>query len=166
MLIRFIAVTDSPSLSACVSILRGGRFGRKASTYATIIHMPAIVHRGSRVREKALLGAGALCVVTLLALIAAADPAGESGPTTELSCNFGMAKGQNSGSCSIAVPQGCTVANFPGSSKPWSGMSKGGNTMCQFDAKATDWKTRVVGSCNRCKTVQCSARFSVMVRCG
>jgi hypothetical protein len=129
------------------------------------MHRPSLIQEITPRIRFALLGAGALCVVSLLALIAAANPAGESGPTTELSCNFGMAKDQHSGSCSIAVPQGCMVATFPGTTKPWSSISKGGNTVCQFDAKATDWKTRVVGSCNRCKTVQCSARFSIMTQC-
>jgi hypothetical protein len=114
----------------------------------------------------ALVSAGVVIAMSLCAIIATADPAGESGPTTELSCNFGMAKGQGQGSCAIAVPQGCTVANFPETTKPWSNISKGGVTMCRFDDKGTDWKTRVTGTCGRCKTVQCSARFSVMVRCG
>jgi hypothetical protein len=94
-----------------------------------------------------------------------AQPLGDSAPTTELSCNFGMAKGQKNGSCTIAVPPGCVVANFPGTNKPWSNVSKGGTTQCRFDDKATDWKTLVTGSCSRCKTVQCTARFSLMVQC-
>jgi hypothetical protein len=94
-----------------------------------------------------------------------AQSLGDSAPTTELSCNFGMSKDQKTGSCKVVVPQGCVVANFPGSSKPWSNMSKGGRTNCRFDEKETDWKTRVTGTCDQCKTVQCSARFSVMVQC-
>jgi hypothetical protein len=102
----------------------------------------------------------------LLLHFSAAYPLDQTGPTTELSCNFGMAKGQQTGSCTIAVPDGCVVANFPESTKPWSNISKGGVTACRFDQKHTNWKTRVTGSCEKCKTVQCSARFSVMVRCG
>jgi hypothetical protein len=115
-------------------------------------------------RMSAVLLFSLLAGLQLLSL-SFAQSLGDSTPTTELSCNFGMAKSQTLGSCSIAVPQGCVVANFPGTSKPWSSISKGGNTQCRFDEKATDWKTRVTGSCNRCKTVQCSARFSLMVQC-
>jgi hypothetical protein len=111
-----------------------------------------------------------LCIAAVLGLalfgFALAQPLGETAPTTELTCNFGMAKGQGSHSCVIAVPAGCVVANFPGSNKPWSNISKGGLTTCRFDEAATDWKTRVTGTCGRCKTVQCSARFSIMVQCG
>jgi hypothetical protein len=115
----------------------------------------------------ASLDVGTLFSFLLLGfLLGVAAPPTDSPVTTELSCNFGMTKDQKSGSCAIAVPQGCVVANFPGTSKPWSNVTKGGNTQCSFDEKATDWKTQVTGSCNRCKTVQCSARFGVMVRCG
>jgi hypothetical protein len=122
---------------------------------------------GMRFSRAASLTAGTLSSILLLGLlVGVAAPPNDSSPTTELSCNFGMGKDQKSGSCAIAVPQGCVVANFPGTSKPWSNVTKGGNTQCRFDEKATDWKTRVTGSCSRCKTPQCSARFGVMVRCG
>jgi hypothetical protein len=107
---------------------------------------------------------GALTCVLLH--LSAAYPLGPSGPTTELTCNFGMTKGQKGGSCTIAVPDGCVIANFPETTKPWSNVSKGGVTNCRFDEKATNWKTRVTGTCDTCKTVQCSARFGVMVQCG
>src|SRR5690606_30934337 len=115
-----------------------------------------------RRRFPVLLGAA----VAWLLVFSPAFPLGQVGPTTELSCNFGMTKDQRRGSCSISVPQGCTVASFPGTDKPWSSISKGGRTTCRFDEKATDWKGRVTGTCDRCRTAQCSARFSVMVQCG
>jgi hypothetical protein len=96
---------------------------------------------------------------------AAAVPLGDSPATTEYSCNFGMGKGQAKQSCQIPVPSGCIVANFPGSNKPWTNISKGGNTTCRFNEKETDWKSRVTGTCTQCKTAQCSARFAVMLDC-
>lgn len=86
--------------------------------------------------------------------------------TTESVCNFGMAKDDGSGSCEVPIPFGCEVANFPGTDKPWTNVSKGGNTTCQFDESHTDWKTKITGTCGTCKTPQCSARFSVMFVCG
>ena len=86
-------------------------------------------------------------------------------PTTEASCNFGMAKGQPRGSCQVPIPDGCRVAHQPGSTKPWSNISKGGHTTCVFNDKETDWKTRITGTCDKCKTAQCSARFGVMFDC-
>ncbi|MDE3017727.1 MAG: hypothetical protein KGL03_07275 [Nitrospirota bacterium] len=85
--------------------------------------------------------------------------------TTESSCNFGMAKNQAKGSCEVPMLAGCVVANFPGTTRPWSNLSKGGNTSCRFDEKATDWKTKITGSCGMCKTPQCTARFGVMFDC-
>lgn len=111
-----------------------------------------------------------LCL--LLALTAPALPGqaaaqAPSGPgaTTESSCNFGMAKDQAKGSCEIPMLAGCVVARFPGSNRPWSSLSKGGSTTCRFDDKATDWKTKITGACDKCKTPQCSARFGVMFDC-
>jgi hypothetical protein len=86
-------------------------------------------------------------------------------PTTESICNFGMAKNEPGQRCEVPIPGSCVVANFPGTTKPWTSISKGGNTTCQFDSKRTDWKTRITGSCGRCKTEHCSARFSVMFDC-
>lgn len=92
-------------------------------------------------------------------------PPGDSFATTESSCNFGMGKGQSHGSCQVPIPDGCVVAHQPGGTKPWSSISKGGRTTCRFNEKETDWKTRITGTCNKCKSVQCSARFGVMFDC-
>jgi hypothetical protein len=95
----------------------------------------------------------------------AASLLGDSTATTESSCNFGMAKGEARQSCRVPIPDGCVVAHQPGSTKPWSNISKGGNTTCRFSDKETDWKIRITGICERCKSVQCSARFGVMFDC-
>jgi hypothetical protein len=94
-----------------------------------------------------------------------AQPSSDATATTESSCNFGMAKDEARRSCQVPVPPGCIVASFPGTSKPWSNISKGGNTLCRFNEKETDWKTRITGTCEKCKTTQCSARFGVMFDC-
>lgn len=85
--------------------------------------------------------------------------------TTESNCRFGMVKDETSRTCQIPIPFGCTVANFPGSAKPWASVSKGGITTCRFDEQHTDWKTRITGACGTCKTRQCSAEFSVKFTC-
>ncbi len=85
--------------------------------------------------------------------------------TTESVCNFGMAKDEASRTCTVPIPSGCEVATFPGTDKPWTNVSKGGHTTCRFDERNTDWKTRITGTCEQCKTRQCSARFSVMFNC-
>jgi hypothetical protein len=92
-------------------------------------------------------------------------PLNGSTATTESSCNFGMIKGEAKQSCNIPFLQGCVVANFPGTTRPWSNISKGGVTTCRFNEKQTDWKTRITGTCEQCKTEQCSARFGVMFDC-
>ncbi|MBM4124171.1 MAG: hypothetical protein FJ246_04325 [Nitrospira sp.] len=97
--------------------------------------------------------------------LSVAQPLGDATATTESSCNFGMAKGQAKGSCVVPFLQGCVVARFPGTTKPWSNISKGGLTACRFDDKGTDWKTRIAGTCEKCKSAQCSARFGVMFDC-
>lgn len=84
---------------------------------------------------------------------------------TESICNFGMAEDEAGRSCEVPIPANCTVANFPGSSEPWTNISKGGRTDCRFDEQHTDWETKITGSCGTCKTKQCSARFSVMFNC-
>lgn len=89
----------------------------------------------------------------------------ESGATTEYKCNFGMGQGEAKQSCTIPIPDGCRVVHLPGTPKPWVSMSKAGNTQCKFDEKASDWKTRVVGTCSRCKTGHCSALFTVRADC-
>jgi hypothetical protein len=101
----------------------------------------------------------------LLLPLAAARPAEASSATTESSCNFGMAKGEARQSCRVPIPDGCAVALQPGGNKPWTNISKGGNTTCRFSEKESDWKTRITGVCDRCKSVQCSARFGVMFDC-
>lgn len=105
--------------------------------------------------------AGSLADAPLLA----APQLGESSATTESSCNFGMAKGEARQSCRVPIPDGCVVSRQPGSTKPWSNISKGGNIACRFNEKDSDWKTKITGTCDRCKSVQCSARFGVMFDC-
>jgi len=97
--------------------------------------------------------------------LAAAQPPSDSIATTEFSCNFGMTKDEAKQSCSVPVPQGCVVAHFPGTTRPWTNMSKGGVTTCRFNEKETDWKTRITGTCGRCASEHCSARFGVMFDC-
>ena len=94
-----------------------------------------------------------------------AQPMDDSHATTEQSCSFGMAKGESSQNCHVPFPTGCLVANIPGTDKPWTTISKGGNTFCQFDDNATDWKTKITGSCTRCKSDHCSAQFIVRFDC-
>jgi hypothetical protein len=89
----------------------------------------------------------------------------DSHATTEQSCNFGMAKGEASQSCRVPFPTGCLVANIPGTDKPWTTISKGGNTFCRFDDHTTDWKTKITGSCGRCKSDHCSVQFIVRFDC-
>jgi hypothetical protein len=96
---------------------------------------------------------------------AQAQPMDDSHATTEQFCNFGMAKGEASQSCYVPFPIGCLVANVPGTDKPWTTISKGGSIFCRFDEKATDWKTKITGSCSRCKSDQCSAHFNVRFDC-
>lgn len=86
--------------------------------------------------------------------------------TTESNCNFGMLKGETSQSCEVPIPSGCSVANFPGYEEPWTNISKGGATECQFDTKHTNWTSKIIGSCTTCQSKNCSARFSVVFNCG
>ncbi len=85
--------------------------------------------------------------------------------TTEQSCSFGMAKSEASHTCQVPIPAGCIVANAPGTSKPWTTIAKGGRTVCRFDEKKTDWKTKITGTCGRCTTAQCSVQFIVRFDC-
>jgi hypothetical protein len=96
---------------------------------------------------------------------AAPSPLSESAATTEFNCSFGMAKGDSQQTCQVPIPTGCVVAHFPGSTRPWTNISKGGNTLCKFDDKATDWKTRITGTCGKCKTGHCSVQFIVKFDC-
>ena len=85
--------------------------------------------------------------------------------TTERSCSFIMQKGEAGQQCEVPLMQGCSVANFPGTKKPWTSISRGGKTTCRFDPKTTDWKSHVVGTCTKCTTEQCSASFHVKLDC-
>ena len=85
--------------------------------------------------------------------------------TTEQACSFGMAKGEPSQHCQVPIPAGCLVANMPGTTKPWTTISKGGKTSCRFDEKQTDWKTKITGTCGRCSTGHCSVQFIVRFNC-
>ncbi len=96
---------------------------------------------------------------------AQAQSLSESTATTEQSCSFGMAKGEASQSCHVPFPTGCLVASIPETDKPWTTISKGGKTFCRFDDKATDWKTKITGSCGRCKSDHCSVQFIVRFDC-
>lgn len=89
----------------------------------------------------------------------------DSGATTELSCSFSMEKGEPGRPCHVPFPQGCRVASIPGTKQPWTTISKGGRLQCRFDERVTDWKTKIVGTCDRCRSVQCSAHFSVRFDC-
>lgn len=91
--------------------------------------------------------------------------AAESQSRTESNCTIGMAKGEKKAECHVPILNGCTVAQFPGYDEPWAEASKGGATSCQFDAEKTDWKTSIVGTCQACKTEQCTGRFTVMFNC-
>lgn len=92
-------------------------------------------------------------------------PLADSTATTEFNCSFGMEKGEAQQNCRVPIPPGCVVAHFPGTAKPWTNISKGGNTQCKFDDKATDWKTRITGTCGKCKTGHCSVQFIVKFDC-
>ncbi|MBM4119303.1 MAG: hypothetical protein FJ248_00160 [Nitrospira sp.] len=92
-------------------------------------------------------------------------PMSDSTATTELNCSFGMGKGEAGQNCQVPIPPGCAVAHLPGTTKPWTNISKGGNTICKFDDKATNWKTRIIGTCGKCKTDHCSVQFIVKFDC-
>jgi hypothetical protein len=89
----------------------------------------------------------------------------DSGATTELSCSFSTEKGETGRLCYVPFPQGCRVASIPGTKQPWTTISKGGRLQCRFDEKSTDWKTKIVGTCDRCRSIRCSAHFSVRFDC-
>jgi hypothetical protein len=119
-----------------------------------------------RIRTLFLLGG--LVAVSLPAFLpsgARAEMPSEFPATTEQACSFGMAKGEPSHTCQVPIPAGCLVAHAPGTSKPWTTISKGGKTACRFDEKQTDWKTKITGTCGRCGTAQCSVQFIVRFDC-
>ncbi len=91
--------------------------------------------------------------------------ASDSRSRTEANCTIGMVKGDAKAECRVPIPNGCSVAQFPGYPEPWVDISKGGGTFCQFNEKQTDWKTSIVGSCQACTTDQCTGRFMVMFNC-
>ncbi|MSQ77773.1 MAG: hypothetical protein EXR97_04895 [Nitrospiraceae bacterium] len=92
-------------------------------------------------------------------------PLADSTATTEFNCSFGMARGETQQTCQVHIPAGCIVAHFPGSTRPWTSISRGGNTLCKFDDKVTDWKTRITGTCGKCTTGHCSVQFIVKFDC-
>lgn len=94
-----------------------------------------------------------------------AQPIDDSHATTEQSCSFGMEKGEPSRSCAVPFPAGCRVAPAPGTTKPWTTISKAGRLVCRFDDTRTDWKTKITGACGRCQSSRCSAQFSVRFDC-
>ena len=100
-----------------------------------------------------------------LAGTAPAQPMDGTHPTTEGSCSFGMAKGEASQSCLVSFPIGCLVVHIPGTNKPWTTISKGGKTSCRFDDRTTDWKSKITGSCDQCKSDHCSVQFIVRFDC-
>ncbi len=91
--------------------------------------------------------------------------AGEVQSRTESNCTIGMAKGDTTAECHVPILNGCTVAQFPGYDEPWAEATKGGATSCQFNAEKTDWETSIVGTCQACKTDQCTGRFTVVFNC-
>ena len=93
------------------------------------------------------------------------QPIDEFSATTEQTCGFGMDLGQPAQQCEVPIPQGCNVANFPGTTKPWITVSKAGKTFCRFDPNATDWKARITGTCSRCESSHCTGQFSVRFDC-
>lgn len=119
-----------------------------------------------RIRPRAF-GLFLLLLVILLipSLDAKAQEVEDSGATTELSCSFSMEQGETGRPCHVPFPQGCLVANRPNSKQPWATISKAGQLQCRFDKKETDWKTNIVGACGRCRSVRCSAHFSVRFDC-
>lgn len=139
------------------------RESQYATMHALRMVVSCVLHRVELMKVWVFISAGivALCVLS----IAAAQPLHTSSATTETTCNFGMAKNEKGQSCRIPIPSGCVVANFPGTTKPWTNISKGGLTTCRFNDKETDWKTRITGTCSKCTTPHCSARFAVVFDC-
>ncbi len=121
-------------------------------------------------RRTVLIGCAAAALFTGLVALLSPDKAQTQAPedvhvTTERYCSFMMTKGERRQQCEVPLVRSCVVARFPGTTKPWTTISKGGKTTCRFDPKATDWKTRVVGTCTKCDSQQCSASFHVKLDC-
>lgn len=89
----------------------------------------------------------------------------DAGATTELSCSFAMDKDETGRPCQVPFPEGCQVAMIPGTTQPWTTISKGGRLQCRFDEKETNWKTKITGTCGQCQSVHCSVKFSVRFMC-
>ena len=126
------------------------------------MHAPVIAHA---VFGMVLFGLAALAAPDPSYAAPGPPPLSESVATTEFNCSFGMAKGDPQQTCQVPVPTGCVVAHFPGSTRLWTSISKGGNTLCKFDDKQTDWKTRITGTCGKCNTGHCSVQFIVKFDC-
>ena len=91
--------------------------------------------------------------------------ASEPQSRTETVCTIGMVEGETGQTCDVPIPANCTVANYPGYDEPWAEVDKGGRISCRFDDKKTDWKNKIAGTCGKCTTKQCTARFSVKFNC-
>ena len=137
---------------------------RRAVLACLALHAPRFVLRCGIMKRSFFL---LLMLIGLWSLSGTAQAQSMDGShaTTEQSCSFGMAKGESSQSCHVPFPTGCLVANIPGTDKPWTTVSKGGNTFCRFDDNATDWKTKITGSCTHCKSDHCSVQFVVRFDC-
>lgn len=108
------------------------------------------------------------CIALPLIVLVSSSQAQEmedAGATTELSCSFAMDKGETARPCQVPFPEGCQVAMIPGTTQPWTTISKGGRLQCRFDEKETNWKTKITGTCGQCQSVHCSAKFSVRFMC-
>ncbi|MBI4002133.1 MAG: hypothetical protein HY348_10150 [Nitrospira defluvii] len=108
---------------------------------------------------------GTIIALCLVPDIGQAQAPTDSSATTEQSCSFGMAKGDPTHQCQVPIPDGCVIAHFPGTKKPWTTVSKAGRTFCTFEDKTTDWKTRITGQCTRCDSNQCTGQFMVRFDC-
>ncbi len=107
----------------------------------------------------------AIFLINAMWILVDSAGAAESQSRTESNCTIGMIKGETKAECHVPILKGCTVAQFPGYDEPWAEATKGGATSCQFNTKKTDWKTSIVGTCQACKTDQCTGRFTVMFNC-
>lgn len=139
-------------------ILRVPPHGRKTKDCASIVPMT--------VRHSSF----SLCSAFLLMLLTSSPAAHaqvmeDTGATTELSCSFAMEQGETGHPCRVPFPEGCLVASIPGTKQPWATISKGGNTQCRFDERETDWKSKITGACGPCRSIRCSAHFSVRFDC-
>ena len=133
------------------------------TSYSSTIEVRSCQQKTRRLLMWALM----VLLVTLKSLLGDINTvkAADALSQTEANCTIGMAKGDAKTDCRVPIPNGCTVAQFPGYPEPWVDISKGGGTSCQFDEKQTDWKTSIVGSCQACTTEQCTGRFIVMFDC-